>query len=147
MLAEIAGGSLEASHISTPLRSSLRRTEFVRGRVATADFGRRIVTVAPVGDGIGAAREIPYDHLVLALGSVSNYFGAVNIQKHAFGFKTLLNAIRIRNHIIEMFERADRESDPNGRRALLTFVVAGGGFAGVELAGAINDFSHGILAD
>jgi NADH:ubiquinone reductase (H+-translocating) len=65
----------------------------------------------------------------------------------AFNFKTLLDAIRIRNHIIEMFERADREPDPAVRRALLTFVVAGGGFAGVELSGAINDFAHGIVAD
>ena len=62
-------------------------------------------------------------------------------------FKSLLDAIRIRNHIIEMFERADREPDPSSRAPLLTFVVAGGGFAGVELAGAINDFAHGILAD
>lgn len=147
MLAEIAGGSLEASHISTPLRSSLHRTEFVRGRVAAADFERKTVMVAPVGDGMGAAREIPYDHLVLALGSVSNYFGAANIQKHAFNFKTLPDAIRIRNHVIDMFERADGESDQDVRRTLLTFVIAGGGFAGVELAGAINDFSHGILAD
>jgi NADH dehydrogenase len=70
-----------------------------------------------------------------------------NIEKVAFGFKTLLDAIRIRNHVIEMFERADREPDSSVRKCLLTFVVAGGGFAGVELAGALNDFGHGILAD
>jgi len=83
----------------------------------------------------------------LALGSVSNYLGMSNIEKLAFNFRSLLDAIRIRNHIIEMFERADREPDPSDRRPLLTFVVAGGGFAGVELAGAVNDFAHGILAD
>jgi NADH dehydrogenase len=92
-------------------------------------------------------REIPYDHLILALGSVSNYLGMANIEKRAFNFESLLDAIRIRNHIIEMFERADREPDPSNRPALLTFVIAGGGFTGVELAGAINDFAHGILAD
>jgi NADH dehydrogenase len=81
------------------------------------------------------------------VGSVSNYFGAANIEQHAFDFKTLLDAIRIRNHVIEMFERADREGDPEVRRSLVTFVIAGGGFAGVELAGALNDFSRGILAD
>jgi NADH dehydrogenase len=70
-----------------------------------------------------------------------------NVEKHAFNFKSLFDAIRLRNHIIEMFERADREPDPSIRVPLLTFVVAGGGFAGVELAGAINDFAHGILAD
>jgi NADH dehydrogenase len=139
MLAEVAGGGLEASHISTPLRTSLRRTEFVRGRVQSIDLESHIVA--------SAEREFAYDHLVLALGAVSNYLGMANIEKFAFNFKTLLDAIRIRNHIIEMFERADRESDPASRKPLLTFVVAGGGFAGVELAGAINDFTHGILAD
>src|SRR5260370_3465631 len=70
-----------------------------------------------------------------------------NIEKCAFNFKSLLDAIRIRNHVIEMFERADLQSDPALRSSLLTFVIAGGGFAGVELAGALNDFAHGILAD
>lgn len=147
MLAEVAGGSLEPSHISAPLRTSLHQTEVLRGRAETVDFERRIVTISPVGENLGSAREVPYDHLVLALGSVSNYFGAANIEKHAFDFKTLLDAIRIRNHVIEMFECADREPDPDIRRALVTFVIAGGGFAGVELAGALNDFAHGILPD
>jgi len=139
MLAEVAGSSLEPSHISTPLRGSLHRTAFVRGSVEAIDLGRRAVRVA--GD------EISYDHLVLALGAVSNYLGLANVEQYALDFKTLLDAIRIRNRVIEMFERADREPDASARQPLLTFVVAGGGFAGVELAGAINDFAHGILAD
>jgi len=149
MLAEVAGSSLEPSHISTPLRSSLHRTEFIRGHAAEIDLEQRRVILGngSADQGTGPTREIPYDHLVLALGSVSNYLGMANIEKFAFGFKSLLDAIRIRNHVIEMFERADRESDPYHRRALLTFVIAGGGFAGVELAGALNDFAHGILAD
>jgi NADH:ubiquinone reductase (H+-translocating) len=149
MLAEVAGSSLEPSHISTPLRSSLHRTEFVRGRAAEINLEQRLVILGngPPDQVTGPTREIPYDHLVLALGSVSNYLGMANIEKYAFGFKSLLDAIRIRNHVIEMFERADRESDPSRRRTLLTFVIAGGGFAGVELAGALNDFAHGILAD
>jgi NADH dehydrogenase len=144
MLAEVAGSSLEPSHISTPLRSSLHRAEFIRGRAVAVDLERRRVITDEAGS---SRREIPYDHLILALGSVSNYLGMANIEKLAFNFKSLLDAIRIRNHIIEMFERADCEPDPSNRRPLLTFVVAGGGFAGVELAGAINDFAHGILAD
>ena len=149
MLAEVAGSSLEPSHISTPLRSSLHRTEFVRGRAAEINLEQRLVILGngPPDQVTGPTREIPYDHLVLALGSVSNYLGMANIEKYAFGFKSLLDAIRIRNHVIEMFERADRESDRSRRRTLLTFVIAGGGFAGVELAGALNDFAHGILAD
>ncbi len=149
MLAEVAGSSLEPSHISTPLRSSLHRTEFIRGHAAEIDLEQRRVILGngSADEGTGAPREIPYDHLVLALGSVSNYLGMANIEKLAFNFKSLLDAIRIRNHVIEMFERADRESNPSRRQALLTFVIAGGGFAGVELAGALNDFAHGILAD
>ena len=149
MLAEVAGSSLEPSHISTPLRSSLHRTEFIRGRADRIDLERRrvILDVDNAHGGSTPPREIPYDQLVLALGSVSNYLGMVNIEKLAFDFKSLLDAIRIRNHVIEMFERADRESDAALRRTLITFVIAGGGFAGVELAGALNDFAHGILAD
>src|SRR6266481_6254946 len=145
MLAEVAGSTLEPSHISTPLRSSLRRAEFIRGRVDAIDLEKRKVVLA--SDSPPGQLVVPYDHLVLALGSVSNFLGMANIEKLAFNFKSLLDAIRIRNHVIEMFERADRESNPSRRQALLTFVIAGGGFAGVELAGALNDFAHGILAD
>ncbi len=157
MLAEVAGSNLEPSHISTPLRSSLHRTQFTRASVASVDLERRRVILAtdPIDmtgsnsaqPDPGETHEIPYDHLVFALGSVSNYLGMVDLEKYSFDFKSLLDAIRIRNHVIEMFEKADRETDPVRRRALLTFVIAGGGFAGVELAGAVNDFAHGILAD
>jgi len=145
MLAEVAGSSLEPSHISTPLRTSLHRTDVVRARVTGVDIERRRVLVAsPHG---GDAKEIAYDHLVFALGSVSNYFGNETVRNSSFDFKSLLDAIRIRNHVIDMFEAADVERDEARRRELLTFVIAGGGFAGVELAGALNDFARGILAD
>ena len=149
MLAEVAGSSLEPTHISTPLRSSLHRAEFIRGQVSRVDLeGRRIFLASdPMAPESSPVREVSYDHLVFALGAVSNYLGMVNLEKYSFNFKSLLDAIRIRNHVIEMFERADRDPDPTRRRALLTFVVAGGGFAGVELAGALNDYAHGILAD
>ncbi len=149
MLAEVAGSSLEPSHISTPLRTSLYRTEFIRARVGEIDLeGRRVILdVDRAASATTPRREVPYDQLVLALGAVSNYLGMLNIEKLAFNFKSLLDAIRIRNHVIEMFERADRETDSALRHTLLTFVIAGGGFAGVELAGALNDFAHGILAD
>jgi NADH dehydrogenase len=145
MLAEVAGSSLEPSHISTPLRSSLHRTEFIRGRINAIDLENRKVVLA--SDSPTGQLVIPYDHLVLALGSVSNYLGMANVEKLAFNFKSLLDAIRIRNRVIEMFERADREVDASERAALLGFVIAGGGFAGVELAGALNDFARGIFAD
>jgi NADH dehydrogenase len=151
MLAEVAGSSLEPTHISAPLRTSLHRTQVVRGRAARIDLEERSVTVTLGGNapehGTSESQKLSYDHLVLALGSVSNYFGNQNIKQFSFDFKSLLDAIRIRNHVIEMFERADREPDAAVRRELLTLVVAGGGFAGVELAGALNDFARGMLAD
>src|SRR5215471_14027897 len=151
MLAEVAGSSLEPTHISSPLRTSLRRTDVIRGKVTRVDLENRTVALAVEaqadGNGRPAIQEFHYDHLVLALGAVSNYLGLANVKQLAFDFKSLLDAIRIRNHVIDMFERANRESDPVKREALLTFVVAGGGFAGVELAGALNDFARGMLAD
>ena len=146
MLAEVAGSSLEPTHISAPLRTSLRRTRVIRGKASQIDLEGRRVTVL-CGDGCSATETLTYDHLVLALGSVSNYLGLENVQRRAFDFKSLIDAIRIRNHVIDMFERADREPDKTTRQEILTFVVAGGGFAGVELAGALNDFGRGMLAD
>jgi NADH dehydrogenase len=148
MLAEVAGSSLEATHISCPLRTSLRRTQIIRGCVRAIDLtGRSVELGVGASDGSEQGSTLPYDHLVLALGSTSNYFGQHNVEREALDFKSLLDAIRIRNRVIEMFERADRESDVEKRSPLLTFVVAGGGFAGVELAGALNDFARGIVVD
>jgi len=136
MLAEVAGSSLEPSHIGTPLRTTLQDTEFVRGQVTIVNSENKRVTLEAGMCGNESCRgELAYDHLVLALGVVSNYRGLNNVQKLPFDFKSLIDAIRIRNHEIEMFERADPESDPEARKPLLTFVIAGGGFAGVELAG------------
>ena len=145
MLAEVATSSLEPTHISSPLRTSLRRTNVVRGGVDAIDLERRRVLLRSDG-GSSGDDEISYDHLVLALGSVSNYLGMDSLRKNALDFKTLADAIRIRNHTIDMFERADRETDPEIRRPMLNFVVAGGGFAGAELAGGLNDFVRGMLA-
>ena len=92
------------------------------------------------------AEGLAYDHLVLALGAVSSYLGMSDVQAAAFDFKSLADAIRIRNHVIDLFERADGEPDAEVRGPMLTFVVAGGGFAGAELAGSLNDFTRGMLA-
>lgn len=151
MLAEVAGSSLEPTHISSPLRTSLRRTRVIRGEVKSIDLESRKVGLSLRGSSLASTPEgegtLAYDHLVLALGSISNYFGNENVRLNSFDFKTLLDAIRIRNHVIDMFEQAERESDSLRRRQLLRFVIAGGGFAGVELAGALNDFARGMAAD
>ena len=153
MLAEVAGSSLEASHITTPLRTSLRRTTVIRNRVIGIDLPKRCTRLAPdiplasqalLGDTV-EGHEVPFDHLVLALGAVSHYLGLHNVKATAFDFKSLGDAMRIRNHLIDMFERAEDEPPSPARQAMLTFVVAGGGFAGAELAGALNDFARGML--
>jgi len=158
MLAEVAGSSLEPTHITSPLRTSFRRTRVLRGRVTQIDVKNHSITMAynsNPGHGLKSetgpepvtGQVLEYDHLVLALGSIPNYMGMQDVQELAFGFKTLQDAMRIRNHVIDTFERADRQLDHAQRKEMLTFVVAGGGFAGVEIAGALNDFARGILAD
>jgi len=139
MLAEVAGGSLEPTHICTPLRSSLRRTHVVYGQVEHIDLEQKRLLLAPEARS-SRQSEVFFDHLVLAVGSVSNYLGLPGIEETAFDFKSLTDAIRIRGHVLDLLELADREPDPAQRRAMLTFVVAGAGFAGAELAGALNDF-------
>jgi NADH dehydrogenase len=143
MLVEVATSGLEPTHISTPLRTSLKRTRVLRNRVTSIDLERRQVHLNDEMRQTG----VQYDHLVLALGAVSNHPGSTAVAEHALEFKTLGDAMRIRNHVINLFERADSEPDAGHRRAMLTFVVAGGGFSGAELAGGLNDFARGIIAD
>src|SRR5271155_88970 len=88
MLAEVAGSSLEPSHISTPLRTSLRRTQVLRGRVTGVNLEQRSIAIAVEG---GGTRELVYDHVVFALGAVSNYLGLDNVKQSAFDFKSLLD--------------------------------------------------------
>ena len=154
MLAEVAGSSLEATHITNPLRTSVRRTTVIRNKAVAIDLQTRCVRLAPDVplSAQGAPRaeddghDVPFDHLVLALGAVSNYLGMDKVKANSFDFKSLGDAMRIRNHVIDLFERADDEPPSPARQAMLTFVVAGGGFAGAELAGALNDFARGMLA-
>ena len=141
MLAEVAASSLEPTHISTPLRSSFRRTAVIRAQVIGVDFKKRRVRLS------NREETLPYDHLVLALGAVSSKPLGDGVSDQALEFKTLGDAIRIRNHMIDAFDRADAEANEAKRRALLTFIIAGGGFSGSELAGALNDFARGMLAD
>jgi NADH dehydrogenase len=150
MLTEVAASSLEPTHISSSLRTSLRRTRVVRGKVKSIDLDDRCVQLERGVAGQrsdGEADAFFYDHLVLALGAVSNYLGNDAVREHSLDFKSLGDAIRIRNAVIAAFDAADAMPDPARRRARLTFVIAGGGFSGAELAGALNDFARGMLAD
>ncbi len=140
MLAEVAGSSVEQQHISAPLRAACPRTRFVRGRATDIDVEARLVRVAEAPRG-----EVCYDHLVVALGSVPDDRDVPGVADHCFSLKTLDDATRLRNHVISMMERADVETDGAERRSLLTFVVAGGGFAGTEMVAELCDLAHSAL--
>src|SRR5207302_4048969 len=135
LLYQVATGLLNPSDIAYPLRAVFRRSRNVRFRQATVDgvdVGRRIVRL---DDGA----ELPFDYLVLAAGSVDNYFGNQAVARVSIGLKALEDATRMRNHVLTCLERADAETDRQARRALLTFVVVGGGPTGVECSGALTE--------
>ena len=141
MLSEVSSSAVNAQNISPPLRSFFKKVKIIQTEIESINLNQKVV-VSRVRSASG--NKIPFDHLILAVGSVPNFFGNERIAKHAISFKSLQDAIFLRNQIIEMFERADQELDPVKKREMLTFVVAGGGFAGVELLGGINDFARGI---
>ena len=144
MLSEVSASAVNAQNISPTLRSFFERVQVIQGNVAAIDVEDKVIRFA--ADSRSAHQAIHFDHMVFAVGSVPNFFGNKEIEREAFTFKSLDDAVLIRNQIIDMFERADLEADAARRRQMLTFVVAGGGFAGVELLGGINDFARGICA-
>jgi NADH:ubiquinone reductase (H+-translocating) len=139
MLAEVASGALEARHISAPVRASAPHTRFRHGRVEQVDPLARTVRLAD------RAGTISYDHLVLAVGSVPHTFGLPGVERHAWTLKNLSDATRLRDHVIGLLERAEQESDPGERRQILTFVVAGAGFAGTETIAELYDLVFGVI--
>ncbi len=140
LLPEAAGGALEPRHLVVPLRSALRRTRVVLGEVTAVDTAARQVTVRPPE---GADLTLAFDHLVLALGSTTKMPAAVpGLAEHAVGFKSLAEAIWLRNQVLEHLEIADATSDDAVRRALLTFVFVGGGYAGTEAAAELFDLAR-----
>lgn len=143
MLHEVAAGDLEPTHICNPLRKLLRRVVVLTGNVESIDLPQRRVTISYTASLI--RRDLPFDYLVLALGSDTNYAGVPGVAEHALGIKTLGDAIMLRAAIIALLEAASVEPDPGQRKRMLTFVVAGGGFAGVETIGAINDLARESL--
>jgi NADH:quinone reductase (non-electrogenic) len=136
MLPETGSGSIGTRHIVSPLRRLLRRTQFAEVDVESIDLNARVVSARH--SITGSARQFSYDRLVLALGGVTNYFGVPGAADHSISFKTLGDAIFVRNHTIDKLEEASVE--PERAAKLLTFVVVGGGLTGVEVAGALNDF-------
>ena len=145
MLAEVVAGDVGILDTLSPLRQLLPRTSLYVREIDAVDLERRVVTLAA---GITPrTQDLPFDDLVVALGGVTDFRGIPGLPEHALPFKTLADAVRIRNHVIHVLEQSSMESDPDLRRTMLTFVVAGGGFSGTEVAAALTDFVRRAARD
>jgi NADH:ubiquinone reductase (H+-translocating) len=142
MLHEVAASDLDLTTIVNPVRKMLRKVQFFAGEVERIDLAQKQVLVSHGFD--HHRHTFEFDYLVIGLGSVTNRYGIPGLEDYALTMKTLADAARLRNHLIAHLEEADTECCKE-KRPLLTFVVAGGGFAGVETVAGINDFVRGAL--
>lgn len=141
LLFEACSGRLELRHCAQPIRAALRRARFIEGTVESVDVERRVVrAVADEGE----VRELPYDQLVVALGASTNV-GLIPGSSNALTFKTMADALVLRNHLIQCFEHADAATEATQRRSCLSIVVIGGGLVGVELVGELTAFADDVL--
>ncbi len=141
LLYQVATAGLSPAEIAAPIRGILSRARNIRvlrERIVDVDLTRRVV--------VSDSGEYPYDYLVLACGSKHSYFGNDGWEEYAPGLKTLEQATEIRRRVLSAFEEAEKQAKPELKRALLTFVIVGGGPTGVELAGAIGEMSRFTLA-
>jgi NADH dehydrogenase len=139
LLYQVATAGLEPEAIAQPVRAIVRQRnfDFRLAQATGVDFGaRRLLT----GDG-----PIDYDFLVLAMGAAANFYGLAGVERHGLTLKDIPDAVRLRNHVLSCFEEAMFEPDPERRRALLTFVVVGGGPTGVEMAGSLSELIRLVL--
>lgn len=142
MLPEVISGSIGLTNVVSPIRRFCPRTNLVMRDVEDIDLKNQVVTISP---GFRPRQlQIKYDYLVIALGNITNFYGMPGLIENALPFRTLADAMVLRNHLIHVLEEADVEENPELRRKLLTFVVGGGGFSGVEVMAELNDFVHGV---
>jgi NADH:ubiquinone reductase (H+-translocating) len=142
MLSEVISGSIGLANVVSPIRRLCPRTNLVTREIEDIDLQNQVVTVSP---GFRPRQlKLPYDYLVIALGNVTNFYGMPGMLENAMPFKTLADAMVLRNHVIRTLEEADVEEDPELRCKLLTFVVGGGGFSGVEVIAELNDFVRAV---
>lgn len=138
LLPEAAAGTLEPRHVVTPLREILERTHLRLGGVSGHDPAAKTLELTTR---YGETERLPYDQLLIALGSVSRVLPVPGLAEHATGFKSLADAIWLRNHVIETLEAANATEDPARRDELLTYVFVGGGYAGLEALAELQDFA------
>ncbi len=138
LLPEVISGLIGLTDVVCPIRQLCPRTKLVMREVQKIDLANKVVTVSP---GFRPRLlELPFDYLVIALGSISNFSGTPGMVEHVKPFRTLADAVSLRNHLIHALDEAEIETDADLRRKLLTFVVAGGGFSGVEVVAELSDF-------
>ncbi len=137
-LPEAAAGTLEPRHVVTPLREILERTYLRLGSIVGHDPQARTVELRSK---YGQVEQLRYDQLLLAVGSVSRVLPVPGLAEHAVGFKSLADAIWLRNHVVETLEEANATDDPARRDQLLTYVFVGGGYAGLEALAELQDFA------
>jgi NADH dehydrogenase len=138
-LPEAAAGSISPRHVVVPLRRVLPQAEVLTGRVTSVDQDRKVAVVEPL---VGSAYELPFDYLVVALGAVSRTFPIPGLAENGIGMKGVEEAVDLRNHILEQLDLADSTTDEEVRRKALTFVFVGGGFAGAETIGEVEDMAR-----
>ena len=143
MLAGVASGSLVPRHVAAPLRATCPRTTIRRASVEAVNREVRTVRIRSSPD--AAAETLPYDQLVVAVGAVPAFHGLTDVAERALTLKTLADAANLRDHVIGLLDRAENEQAPEVKARLLTFIVAGGGFAGVELIAELRDLVHDVL--
>ncbi|MFN2593891.1 MAG: NAD(P)/FAD-dependent oxidoreductase [Actinomycetota bacterium] len=136
---EAAAGNIEPRHAVVPLRGVLKRTRLIIGHVTSVDHDRKTTTVAPVE---GAPYEIAYDHVIVGLGSVSRVLPVPGLAERGVGFKTVAEAIYLRNQILSCMDVAESTRDQQVRSRALTFVFVGGGYAGVEALAELEDLAR-----
>src|ERR1700739_800019 len=142
MLPDIISGSIGLTNVVSPIRRLCPRTNLIMREVRDINLKKQIVTISP---GFRPRQlQLKYDYLVIALGSITNFHGMPGMMENAMPFRTLADAMVLRNHLIHVLEEADVEKNPELRRQLLTFVVGGGGFSGVEVMAELNDFVHSV---
>jgi NADH dehydrogenase len=142
MLADVAGGTIEPRHAVPPVRAFLKKSHFREAFVKSIDAANHTVHATLIN---GDSADLQYDYLVVALGAVTNYSHATGAADYALGLKDLFDAFRLRNRALTMLEWANTTRDPALRREILTFVMAGGGFSGVEGIAALEDLLRGSL--
>jgi NADH dehydrogenase len=143
LLPEVISGTIEMLHCITPIRRLAKKAQLYSRKVEAIDFQNRVVRLAP--EFVPRPIHLDYEHLVIALGTRLNYDVVPGMREHAFPFKYLGDALRLRNHVVGTLEEANIETDPAEKRRLLTFAVGGGGFSGVECIAELNDFLKNAL--